>query len=170
MAASLSNLDPRGFKAAFSSLLASIPHQIHLPCEAFHHTALVFALLLAGQPYYAEESTGDGRADVSLMTAAGNVHVVEIKCRERPNPENGDKPPAEDMVGKALQAMIDEAMDQIDKKKYVLPHQGSGAPVYKTALAACGRTYVRVEFVKADNWTMDKNTLQGPRVEMRPGG
>jgi hypothetical protein len=65
--------------------------------------------------------------------------------------------------------MIDEAMDQIDKKKYVLPHQGSGAPVYKTALAVCGRTYVRVEFVKADNWTL-KETDEGPRVVTRPGG
>jgi hypothetical protein len=35
---SLSNLDPRGFEAAFGSLLANFPYQIHLPYVADNWT------------------------------------------------------------------------------------------------------------------------------------
>ena len=168
LVASLSNLDPRGFEAAFGSLLANIPYQIHLPYEAYYHTALVFAFILADQPYFAETSTGDGRADLSLRTAAGNVHVVEIKYQEAPKTLKGEKPPTADMIDKALKAMLDEAMAQIDDKRYVWPHQGGGDAIYKTALAVYGRTGVKVEFREADNWTLEE-TVYGPRVVSRVG-
>ena len=148
---SLSNLDPRGFEAAFGSFLAQIPYQIHLPYEAFYHMALIYAFILANQPYYAEPSTGDGRADVSLRTAAGRVHVVEIKHCEAPKTSKEEKPTTAKMIDEALQAMCDEAMAQIDGRRYVLPHQGGGAPVYKTALAVYGRTAVKIEFREAEN-------------------
>ena len=169
LVASLSNLDSRGFEAAFGSFLAQIPYQMHLAYEAYYHTVLSFALILADQSYCAEPSTGDGRADVSLRTAAGNVHVIEIKHRKESKTENGDEPPAAEMIDQALQAMCDEAMAQIDGKRYVLPHQGGGYPVYKTALAVYGRTRVKVEFREADNWTLEE-TGQGQLVVMRAGG
>ena len=156
MVDSLSNRDPMGFEDAFGSLLADIPYQIHLPYEAYYHTALIFALILADQPYYAEPSTGEGRVDVSLRTAAGDVHLIEIKHRKEPKTKKGDKPPTAEMVDQALQAMLDEAMAQIDGRRYALPHQGGGCPVYKTALAVYGRTRVKVEFREAANWTLEK--------------
>jgi hypothetical protein len=173
LVASLSNLDPRGFEAAFASLLAIIPYQIHLPHEAYYHTALLFALLLADQLYFSEPKAGEGRADVSLRTAAGNVHVIEIKHRQEhrqePKTKKGVKPPTADVIDQALRAMLDEAMAQIDGKRYVWPHLGGGDPVYKTALAVYGRTGVKVEFRKADDWALEE-TPQGPRVVTRAGG
>ena len=169
MVASLSNLDPRAFEAAFGAFLAEFPYQIHLAHESYYHMMLIFALILAGQPYYAEPSTGDGRADLSLRTPAGNVHVVEIKHRKAPKTKKGEKPPTAEMIDEALQAMIDEAMTQIDDKRYVWPHLGGGDSVYKTALAVYGRTGVRVELREADNWTLEE-TPQGRLVVMRPGG
>jgi hypothetical protein len=163
---SLSNCDPKGFEDAFGSLLADIPYQIHLPYEAYYHTALIFALILADQPYYAEPSTGEGRVDVSLRTAAGSVHVIEIKHRKESKTKN--KPPTAEMIDQALRAMLDEAMAQIDDRRYVLPHQGGSYPVYKTAVAVYGRTRVKVEFREAANWTWEK-TPHGPRVVMRAG-
>ena len=165
---SLSKLDPKGFEKAFGSLLASIPYQIHLPYEAYYHTALIFALILADQPYYAEPSTGDGRVDISLRTAAGNVHVIEIKHQKETKTKKGDKPPTAEMIDQALRAMLDEAMAQIDDRRYVLPHQGGGYPVYKTALAVYGRTRVKVEFREADNLALETMD-HGQFVVMRTG-
>jgi hypothetical protein len=169
LVASLSNLDPRVFEAAFGSFLACLPYQIHVAHEAYYHTVLVLALVLADQPYYAEPSTGDGRADLSLRTAAGNVHVVEIKHREAPKTPKGEKPPTAEMIDEALQTMCNEAMTQIDGKRYVWPHLGGGDSVYKTALAVYGRTWVKIELRQADNWTLEE-TPQGRLVVMRPGG
>ena len=163
LAASLSNRDSKGFEAAFGSLLASIPYQIHVPYEAYYQTVLIFALLWADQPYYAEQPTGEGRVDVSLRAADGSVHVIEIKHKKEPEAKYGGNPPAKDQIDKELRGLVDKAMAQIDFRKYAWPHQGGGAPVYKTALAVYGRTAVKIEFREAENWRLVE-TPWGSRV------
>ena len=175
---SLSKRDPKGFEDAFGSLLSGIPCPVNMPYESYCRAALIFALILADQPYYAapyyadpyydETSIGEGQAAISLRTAAGSVHVVEIKHLIEAKAKIGDKPPAAETIDQALQATLGEAMAQFDGRRYVLPDQGEGCPVYKTALAVYGRARVRAEFRQADNWTL-KETIYGQCVVMPAG-
>jgi hypothetical protein len=79
MLTSIPNIDATGFQKSFSSLLGSIPSNLHLPHESYYHSILLMALGSVGQSYESEGSSGDGFFDIHLQTSDGTDFIIELK-------------------------------------------------------------------------------------------
>jgi hypothetical protein len=70
--------DRHGFEQRLRALYSSIPHQLHLPREAYYHSLFHLTLALMGAEIRSEESTDKGRLDAVVETP-DRVYVIEFK-------------------------------------------------------------------------------------------
>ncbi|MDR2140583.1 MAG: PD-(D/E)XK nuclease domain-containing protein [Deltaproteobacteria bacterium] len=146
---------------AFHQFLSFLPVKLHSPSEGFYQTCLFFALVLAGQSPKVEEPTGDGFIDAVLeidSQKAGekNVFIIELKYvpltdlsgsqlgEVETKSKKIDKSQNEDKIKAILAKKANEALAQIDDKKYASKYLGLGHKVFKTALIVRDRTEVKV--------------------------
>jgi hypothetical protein len=139
--------DTHGFTKFFRSLLNQIPHNNHLPYEAYYQTVFILALALADQPFEVEGKTGEGQFDIYLKSPEGDDYIVEIKYVKFGKVEKTNLT--------KLKKATQEALDQIEKTKYSLKFQGAGNKIYKTGMAIGGRSEVLIVFEEADNWFLE---------------
>ncbi|MES2199087.1 MAG: AAA family ATPase [Chlamydiota bacterium] len=90
----------------FRSLFSNIPYQIHQKAEKFYHAVLQAFFVAANIKSYAEYSTIQGRADI-ILDLPSMFYILELKVNK----------PAE------------EALEQIEDKKYYEPFIHRGKPV-----------------------------------------
>jgi hypothetical protein len=89
-------------------------------------------LTLLGFDVDAEVSTSRGRID-AVLEQSDKVYIMEFKYREcEPDATSEQKQ-------KLFTDMLDEAMSQIDEKRYADKYIGHGKTVYKAAFAFFGR-------------------------------
>jgi hypothetical protein len=142
MVSSLNKLDGEGFQNAFSNYLGGFAYSDHLADEGHYHSLFRAAMLLVGVDPKMEVAVGDGRYDASYEAPDGTQFVIEMKYCPLDMPD-GQKDPKETQK---MKKKADEAMEQIDVKKYTLPSRGTGHDVYKVALVVGGWTEIFVEF------------------------
>jgi hypothetical protein len=143
---SLINLDPSGFQKSLGQYLSIFPHNLDIPLEAYYHNLFQSALLIAGAKVNTEGSVGDGRYDARYTAPDGTIFVFELKYCSHKGPKG--KELSELQVKKNMEESAKEAMLQIEKKNYTKPFRGTGAAIYKVALAVGGRTEVLSVFKK----------------------
>jgi hypothetical protein len=158
--AALTERDERGFEASFSSFLSNLPYELHLPYEAYYHTVFILAMALAGQTVTAEVEAGDGRYDVHLKALTGDDYIIELKYLNLNDlePLPTKKLNKNNKINKELAKKIDEAMNQIESKKYTKKFQGLGNRIFKSAVVISGRVDVKTVFEEAKNWTLVKTS------------
>jgi hypothetical protein len=105
LVAALVAADRGAFERRLAALYASIPHQLHLPREAYYHSLFHLTLSLMGATIVSEYSTAKGRVDAVVETRA-RIYIVEFK------------------LGTA-----DEALAQIERREYAEPWRGAGKAV-----------------------------------------
>jgi len=94
------------FCRAIKSLFAGIPHNLHIPVEAYYHSLFHLMFDMLGMRPQSEEASSRGESDL-VLESADNVFVFEFKY---------DK-------------TAQEAFDQIIRKKYHEKYMYKGKPV-----------------------------------------
>jgi hypothetical protein len=145
---------------AFHQFLSFLPVKLHSPSEGFYQTCLFFALALAGQPPKVEEPTGDGFIDAVLEVSAHeasekNIFIIELKYvpltdlsgsqigGSETEPKKIDKSQIAAKIKAILTKKANEALAQIEDKKYASKYLGLGHKVFKIALIIGDRTDVK---------------------------
>jgi hypothetical protein len=148
--------DPSGAEKAFSAFLSHIPYNIHIPQEKYDHAIMFSCLHMLGKPLAIEETVSGQVIDAVLELPAGDIFVIEIKRVMIPDRENdldrhadndAEEPPSR--YAEFLDAEAKAAIKRIDDRNCCGKYAGRGKTVWKTAMAVCDRTRVRVVFEKA---------------------
>lgn len=105
------------FLKAMQTFFARIPYDLEIRNEFFYHNVMYCVATLLGYYVQAEYHTSDGRIDMVLGTA-DTVYIMEFK----------------------LDGSANEAMDQIDHKRYALGFALDGRRVVKVAINFSSKT------------------------------
>jgi hypothetical protein len=119
---SLFDGDASLFEQSVKSLFARIPHQLHLPREAYYHSMLLVWLNMLGFKVEAEVSTDKGRID-AVWTWEERVVIAEVKYSARG----------------ATEKLIGEAFGQIRAKGYHERYASGSRRVALLAVAFAGK-------------------------------
>jgi hypothetical protein len=93
--------DSSGFDLNLRLLLANIPNILHVPLEAYYHSLFLLVMKILGFDIQGEIMTNTGRIDAVLHQPEMTV-IAEIKYH----------------ADKTLDRLLDEAMTQINDRKY----------------------------------------------------
>jgi hypothetical protein len=93
--------DASGLERNLRMLLANIPHNLHVPKEAYYHSLFLLWMRMLGFDIRGEVLTNIGRID-AVWHQAGLTVVTEIKFHP----------------GKHIDKLLDEAMTQISDRRY----------------------------------------------------
>jgi hypothetical protein len=104
--------DVDGALYALKPFFASIPYGIQLKDEKYYQTVIYLVFRMLGLYCRSEVQTADGRIDCVVETKR-HVYCFEFK----------------------LKGSAKEALEQIDRKDYLLPWQGSGKQLFKVGVA-----------------------------------
>ena len=113
-------------------LFASIPYELHVEKEAYYHSVFYAIMTLLGFDMEVEVSVSRGRVD-AVLELEDKVYVMEFKYEKCPRDAN------EEMKRKLFNAALNNAMIQINNKRYGDRYIGSGKKLYKAAFAFLGR-------------------------------
>ena len=132
---------PEYLQEALSGLFASIPHQIHLPAEAFYHAIFLAVMQFLGLRVIGEGSVAGGRIDGVIDRRSGRSYVLELKYEKA----------AEGVDVKALlDQAVQDALAQIEDRRYAETYRGTDREVYKVGIAVAGRGQVCVRALHAE--------------------
>lgn len=106
----LANQDVDGFITVLRAVFADIPHQLHLPYEAYYHSVVYLILRLLGFNVNAERPNNLGRMD-ALLELPNAIYIIEFKIMDE------EQSNSESMANLALQ--------QIKEKGYDTPFRGT---------------------------------------------
>ena len=127
--------DIAGFITKLRAVFADIPHQIHLPYEAYYHSLAYLILSLAGFDIMAERATNLGRLD-AVLELPEVVYIVEFKFDNEAASEN-DSTQTDDSGGQSSKASLaQEAILQIKTKGYDVPYRSSGKQIILLGIVA----------------------------------
>jgi hypothetical protein len=104
--------DVDGALYALKPFFASIPYGIQLKDEKYYQTVIYLVFRMLGLYCRSEVQTADGRIDCVVETKR-HVYCFEFK----------------------LKGSAKEALEQIDRKDYLLPWQGSGKQLFRIGVA-----------------------------------
>jgi hypothetical protein len=105
--ASLRSCDEQGFADCLETLVATVPNELKMNCEAHYHTLVLIWLRFLGLEVHSEVSSNFGRAD-AVWKQPGLTVVAELKYGKKEDTET----------------LLDKAMTQIREKKYYSPYIG----------------------------------------------
>ena len=118
----LSDGDVSGFQRNMRAQFARIPYQLHIPCDAYYHSLILLWLNMLGFEVLGEVPTSIGRID-AVWKWKDRIVIAEIKHDEKSAPE----------------ALVQEAFDQIHKRRYYDGFAGSNRRIALMAIAIAGR-------------------------------
>jgi hypothetical protein len=121
----LLNGDAQAFERSVQELFARIPHQLHIPREAYYHSLLLLWLNLLGFKVDAEVSTDKGRID-AVWTWDDHVVIAEIKYS------------TEEKSG----VLLEKAFAQIRDRRYYDRYTGESKHITLLAVAFAGKEIV----------------------------
>jgi hypothetical protein len=107
VAASLRNCDEQGFAGYLETLVATVPNELKMNCEAHYHALVLIWLRFLGFEVHPEVSSNFGRAD-AVWKQPGLTVVSELKYSKKDDAET----------------LLDGAITQIHEKKYYGPYTG----------------------------------------------
>ena len=107
----LHNRAIKEFVVILNAVFASIPHNIHLPYEAYYHSLVYLILNLLGFTVHPEQLTSEGRID-AVLELPDTIYILEFKLST---------------------AKI--ALDQIKNKHYDQPYRASGKAIILLGIA-----------------------------------
>lgn len=109
--------EPRRLIKNLQAFFAGIPYQLKMEDENNFHNALYILLSLIGTKARAEVATSDGRIDLLIETSL-YVYVIELK----------------------YDGSAQEALRQIDEKRYIRPFQADGRTIFKIGINFSSKT------------------------------
>jgi hypothetical protein len=107
VARSLRDCDEQGFADCLEALVAAVPNELKMNCEAHYHALVLIWLRFLGLEVHPEVSNNFGRAD-AVWKQPGLTVVAELKYSKKEDAET----------------LLDRAMTQIHDKKYYRPYIG----------------------------------------------
>ncbi|MDR1724217.1 MAG: ATP-binding protein [Tannerella sp.] len=122
MMAQLRSLDSEGFAGSIGSLIANIPYPLQIKNEKYYHSLFLSWMLSMGFKIDGEVMTNIGRIDAVLETPEMTV-VSELKFHVR----------------KSVTKLLDEAMTQINDRRYYEKYQQQSKPIVLMGLAFSGK-------------------------------
>jgi hypothetical protein len=97
----LRDCDEQGFADCLETLVATVPNELKMNCEAHYHALLLVWLRFLGFEVHAEVSTNFGRSD-AVWKQQGLTVIAELKYHKTKDKET----------------LLDEAMTQIHECRY----------------------------------------------------
>ncbi len=97
------------------SFLADIPARLHLPKEAYYHSLVYMLLRLTGMKMLLEKETDKGRID-AVLELPDKIYIIEFKF-------------AQVSKIKRAETLANQALKQIEEKKYYEPYLGSSKKI-----------------------------------------
>jgi hypothetical protein len=128
---------PEELESILTGLFATIPWNLHQGRESFYHGIFLAVVQLFGFRVVGESAVADGEMDVDV-TQPPNAYIIEFKYAKTAT----DATPEAEAA--ALDRAADEALAQIDERRYAAKFAGTGLSVFKVAVAVAGRGHVRV--------------------------
>jgi hypothetical protein len=162
--------DAAGVEEALKSLLAAIPHRMHVAAEGYYHTVFYLTMAIIGQPTMVEKSVAKGVVDGVVLTSEGDVFIVEMKYLKKTRPRTAAgtaKPASPPQTGRARpvkensvaarnkeKARVQELMHkeslkafrQMDQKEYAASWLRPGRKVFQTSIVVHDKSDVLVAF------------------------
>ena len=114
--------DVSGFQRNMRAQFARIPYQLHIACDAYYHSLLLLWLNMLGFDVLGEVPTDIGRID-AVWKWKDRVVIAEIKHDEKDT----------------LESLLQEAFDQIHKRRYYESFAGNNNRIALLAIAIAGR-------------------------------
>ena len=105
--ASLCACDEQGFADCLETLVAGVPNELKMNCEAHYHALVLIWLRFLGLEVHPEVSSSHGRAD-AVWKQQGLTVVAELKYSKKDN----------------VETLLNRAMAQIHDRKYYAPYTG----------------------------------------------
>lgn len=107
---------PSDFVAHLQSFFSDIPHQLHVPEEAYYHSLAYMMLRLVGVQLLLEKSTDKGRID-AVLDLPDKIYIIEFKFAQKKS-----------RIKKAS-SLAKKAVQQIEEKRYFEPYLSSGKKI-----------------------------------------
>lgn len=141
--------DIEAFITKLQAVFADIPHQIHLPHEAYYHSLAYLTLSLAGFDIIAERSTNLGRLD-AVLELPEVVYIVEFKFdKESADTANSDDTDASEIMSNKPSKAL-EAIQQIKNKGYDVPYRSSGKEIILLGIVAGQESRNIIDWMQGD--------------------
>jgi hypothetical protein len=112
--------DESGFAHSLEVMIATVPSELHVPCEHYYHSLMLIWMRLIGFKIRAEEHTSIGRSD-AVWEQSGFTVVAEVKYSP-PSPVESGR--GRGHAEKTIDALLKEAMAQIHEKRYYNKYTG----------------------------------------------
>ena len=103
----ITGIDESGFARSLEVMIATVPYDIHIPCEHYYHSLMMLWMRLLGFKIRGEEHNSLGRSDIVWEQPELTV-VVEIKYDKETK----------------IEALLKEAMQQIYDRQYYNKYLG----------------------------------------------
>ncbi|MDR2704919.1 MAG: PD-(D/E)XK nuclease domain-containing protein, partial [Planctomycetaceae bacterium] len=103
----ITNFDESGFARSLEAMIATVPYDLHIPCEDYYHSLMLLWMRLLGFNIRAEEHNNLGRSDAVWEQPDVTV-IVEIKYDAQ----------------KKIDTLLNEAINQIHEKRYYNKYLG----------------------------------------------
>ncbi|MDR1035125.1 MAG: AAA family ATPase [Deltaproteobacteria bacterium] len=134
--------------------LSVIPYRLHGKMESFYHSILLSIFKISDWEVDSEHNIAGGIIDLLVTAPDNSIFVTEIKYAKSDDMVDASASPASvkisDKDKKKLDSCITEAFRQIIKNGYLIPYVGNENPVSAVAVAVCGRYFVRIRSIPAE--------------------
>jgi hypothetical protein len=97
----ITGIDESGFAHSLEVMIATVPSELHIPCEHYYHSLMMLWMRLLGFKIRGEEHTNLGRSDIVWEQPELTV-VAEVKYDKE----------------KKIDTLLNEAIKQIHEKRY----------------------------------------------------
>jgi hypothetical protein len=141
-----------GFMRRFKALFALISYELSDDTERHYQSLFFMAFTLMGAFVQAEVRSAAGRADAVVITK-DTLYCFEFKLRgkqfvdKKPRRKKKTEPTDEGkkeeipaLSSKEIEAAVQEALDQIDDKGYLIPYSVSGKKLFKVGAVFDAKT------------------------------
>jgi hypothetical protein len=128
----ITDCDEEGFARSLEIMIATVPYEIHCPCEAYYHSMMLLWMRLIGFRIQGEVLNNIGRVD-AVWEQPGVTVIAEVKYHAQ----------------KKIDVLLSEAMTQIHDRRYYNKYLGK---IILLGVAFSGRdTGCRMEELKITN-------------------
>ncbi|MDR1223370.1 MAG: ATP-binding protein [Tannerella sp.] len=103
----ITDCDEAGFARSLETMIATVPSELHIPCEHYYHSLMLIWMRLLGFRVRAEESNNLGRSD-AVWEQPGLTVVAEVKYHAE----------------KKIDTLLDEVLEQIYDRRYYNKYTG----------------------------------------------
>jgi hypothetical protein len=103
----INDFDESGFSRSLEAMIATIPYEIHIPHEHYYHSLMLMWMRLIGFKIHGEDHNNLGSSD-AVWEQLGLTVIAEAKYH----------------ATKSTNALLNEAMKQIHKRRYYNKYLG----------------------------------------------